>query len=497
MDGTTPMSEKVPVAFYGVHVSASWSLQTVVTGRGMPRSGRVVFDGGREQGFLIRTPLFARWKALVGVLLVGLSSMLVGTTQAMAMEGLVIHDTEITARPSENRFAAEMQVINVSSERVPLPRETQVGDECWVRIPNPIVEPLRSATVELDIDSRCFRDPNASLVLDLDAAEDLTPVIVIRPPSQEQSNWTAAWYGMGIGAALAVAIFGVGIHAHRKAIAPLSSDDQQKDEREYARLKELINLRVGDLGKDGLVWSDLGKQRFHGKYPFFKGSVANLEAGWSLKDSMISNLTFVTAALVTLVTSIDAATAILGTTPKSVFSVMATVSLLAAVIIALATLIPKILPPGVEGQSPLGLTVSVALVVGASTMQSVALGISAASLVSSSSQSLFYAVLAITAVVSLAIFSYGWRSLERWIVNGVPPKLPLIPLGVSKTWRATEDWQRGLIYDQIKTTYKRWLKGEESVSVDYPDWRYVSGFGATSWGDDSLKPLIRARSSLL
>ena len=391
---------------------------------------------------------------------------------ALAFDGLVVNDTSVTAEQQGTSVTAEVTLVNPGREQQPL-SDVTISPACVARPSVKVLEPLQATTVTLVFDGDCFGDPPHSVVVELGDVRRPVPPITVAPPEAARSDWAPAQLGAITGLALFVAVLIWGWRRHAAAISRLDGEELAR-EVEYQQVQQVVDRRIAELGGDKLQWKPLPPPH----YDWWRGSVGNLEAGWSLQGSFVSNLTLSTTALVALVTSVDAATAVLGAEPKAAFRVMATVGLVSAVLIACANLVLKVAGPSLSAVTPFGLTVSTGIAIGAATLQSVTVGAAAAGLVDPSSAVTRIGVWLLTAAVTVALVTYGFKALSGWLVAGPPSGVPTIPLEALVAWKADSDWDGTLVEQRIRTAFQQWLEPDSFPSPHVRHVQSVQELGA-------------------
>ncbi|MBA3021726.1 hypothetical protein [Propionicimonas sp.] len=394
----------------------------------------------------------------LGLLLTGIAA-----GPALGVDGVIVEETTVTATQDGGTITAEVRLTNLGPQRMTLPASQEVKEGCSASVRNRDLELLQTTTASIQFDGSCFSEESPILQVDLDGDQRPIPAITVRSPTGP-SDWAPAETGMWWGIALAVVVLSVGILAKWQADHTMrKSEDARKSA--YADVQTVVNARMVAAGGDALQWRP---QLPVLKYPWFSGSVGNLEAGWSLGASFVSNLTLGSTAVVALVTSVDAATAILGGEPKAAFRVMAVIGLVSAVLIAIANLIVKVLGSKASEVTPIGLIVATAIVVGAATLQTVTVGASAARLVAPPAEIVAspltpaeWFAWAATALFAVALGLYGLTAVWRWIVGGAPTNVPPIPADALAAWSGRAKWQQEIVKQDLQKAFKPWLETDK------------------------------------
>lgn len=230
----------------------------------------------------------------------------------------------------------------------------------------------------------------------------------------------------------------------------------------YRRVQTIVAAYATALHMGELSWKPLKKRTFE-----LDDKVANLEAGWSLSDAWMSNLTALIGAVVAVASSADLLASLLGDNSKPTALVMAIVGLLSAALIALANTIVKLMGKEVAKVTVRGLVVSTAVVAAAVTLQVVGLGVALGdglqSWISGWWTALF--VVAMAAMVALSMRYLHERAVET-LGKGVPESgVPEIPADALESWRAEEVWEEQLIDQRIRTAFGDFLSLESQAKT--------------------------------
>ncbi|WP_375425827.1 hypothetical protein [uncultured Friedmanniella sp.] len=373
---------------------------------------------------------------------------------ATALGSVLIEDTSVTAsRDEKGVITTDLTLVNLSGSDQTLVGEVTTSSGCTATVDDRILEPHQAGTVTLTFPASCFPSPPSALTLDLDGDGDGDgglPVVTVQPPVQA-SDWAPLRWGVVGGVIAAFLVLVAGLVAWLLARHRLSTASDERT-ASYAQTRAIVDSRIAALGKPPLQWKPLPTASYRAT-----SVVANLESGWSFKDSWISNLTLATTAFLALATSADAATALLGEEPKAAFRVMVVAGLLSAIVIALAGTVTKLLGPSSTSVTVLGLGLAAAMVCAAAVMQTVTIGLSAADLVASSSfrRTLAYVIMG---AVMMVVVAFAIRSVWVWTVHGASDGVPAVPAQALTEWRATSSWQRALVDQRIRTAFGPWLE---------------------------------------
>lgn len=377
--------------------------------------------------------------------------------------GLAVEGTEVTAKTAEGRTTADLVVINTGASSSTL-ASTVVPATCVVTPRRSTVAPNQSTKLTLTLEEGCPKD--AAINVDLDGAGPLPPVTV-KPAEAKESDWSTMVQGAWLGVVMAfvVAIWGLG--AFWKAPAPATSAERAAT---YDQVKAVVDSRVAELEgtpqtdppTSSLRWKDLPEAPAY----TLGSTVANLEAGWSFKDSWVSNISVAATAFITLATSADLFTAILGEKPDAALGVMTVSGLVAAVVIGVANTVVKVIGPSTKKVTVLGLLVSTTLVVFAAGLQAATVGFTASDALDG--EGLAPWALALMLLVCIAVVVYGGKTLAEAVSAGRADALPAIPADVLDTWVATDPWERRLVGQRIRQAYAEWLEEGSQSALPAP-----------------------------
>ncbi|MEO5609918.1 MAG: hypothetical protein ABIQ61_00450 [Ornithinibacter sp.] len=400
---------------------------------------------------------------LVAVFLAVLAS---GWGSSARADDLVVDGTTVTATSTDGKTTAEVAVINVGAAAVNLPATSTTPSGCLVSISPTTVPARQSTAVTLTLQPGCPSDK--SVVIDLDGA-GTAPEVIVKPaePTAAASDWTPLWRGAWSGAALALVVALWGLMALKGVPSPNTTTRAEivAAEANYSMVKKIVTARVEELKPPAaLRWKELDEVPLPQRYTW-RSTVANLEAGWSFKDSWVSNLSVATTAFVTLASSADLFTAVLGKEPQVVLGVMTVGGLVAAVVIGLGNTLVKLVGPSTKVVTVGGLLLSSSLVVFGAGLQTVTVGLAASDALGRGS-TVSIAARVLTAAVCAGLVAYGAKTLGEAIRGGVaPPPSPGIPPDALVAWVATKEWEEALVLSRITQTYAPWLKKAPRTNV--------------------------------
>ncbi|WP_108345170.1 hypothetical protein [Nocardioides currus] len=402
---------------------------------------------------------------------------LLATSAAGAERGprVVLDGTTATAeRADDGGSTASVELINTGRARVDLDQDAVEAGACGVELGTTQLLGLRTTTVDLTLDEDCFDDAS-EVEVDLDGAGVLPPA-TISAPAEEESVWTPLAWAAAVGLVVAVGVwsFACETRATVDGAQAAPSDDMIDDrERRYVAVRDLVTSRLAGLRGQVPGWKDCPAPARFG----WTAAVSGLEAGWSFKDSWVSNLTVASTGFIALATSVDAFTALLGEEPKAALRVMTVAGLVSAALIALANTLVKLLGTSTTKVSVAGLVASTCLVVFAATFQVVSVGLGAMSLVSGWADA---AAFLLMLAVGTALVAYAHRTLREMLEKGPADNLPVVPADALDAWKAGTDWEKQLVGQRVRATFAEWLQ-DDPVAVDaYP---LPDGWPTTSPGD--------------
>lgn len=377
--------------------------------------------------------------------------------------GVAVDGTEVTAKTADGKTTADVVVINAGASSSTLVG-TVAPATCVVTPRRSTVAPNQSTKLTLTLEEGCPED--AAVIVDLDGSGPL-PGVTVKPAEAKESDWSTMVQGawLGVVMALAVAIWGLG--AFWKAPAPGTPVERAAT---YEQVKAVVNARMAALEvspstgppTSSLVWKELPEQPGYS----LGSTVANLEAGWSFKDSWVSNISVAATAFITLATSADLFTAILGEKPDAALGVMTVSGLVAAVVIGVANTVVKVIGPSTKKVTVFGLLLSTTLVVFAAGMQAATVGFTASHALDG--EGLAPWALALMLLVCLAVVVYGGKTLAEALAGGRSDALPTVPADALDAWEATDPWERQLVGQRIRQAYAEWLEEGSQSALPAP-----------------------------
>lgn len=377
---------------------------------------------------------------------VALLAAVVGLAPGVSAEVIIVDGSEVTAeRADDGALTAKVSLINPTNADVPLPPPTTEVDGCTVGYAEDELPALAVTSVTLELAPVCLPEDGSipTISVDLDGDAGSSPITVKNP--SEESDWEPLWWAAGI------ALLGTFVMVWRAARARSETEEQLKAKRTAHEVEyDVFKRRVRDWGDDepaiAFTFADLPPAEYG-----FRSPVSKLDAGWSFSESWVSNVTAVTAGVVTIVSSTDAFGAVLGAAPKTLLGVMATAGLVSAVLLGVANATVKLLGKDVSQTTVGGLLLSSALITFAALLQVATITIGAANAVESRGARVVIAV-AGAAVAGVALI-YITRTLNRLIRRGADTKVPVPPSDAHTVWEAKEAWQRELVADRLVQEY--------------------------------------------
>lgn len=409
------------------------------------------------------------WRCAVAALTVGAVAA-VSPAAAFAAGDVLLVTSKVTATETPGAYSADVTVINTGTAVQLAAQQTVVGESsCLVTVEDPALPPHQESTVTVSFQIGCFPGGADSLGassfrLDLDGVGSLPPV-EIASRGQSQTPWYSLWFGLLAGLVLAAVVWLTGRVVHRSTRANLAAESPVDREQAYAKVKHVINMRWRKLGlprSRKLEWKpELPERAYELDDP-----VEGLEAGWSLKDSLLANLTTATAAVVGLLSSSDLLTGLLVDAPTSTLRVTTVAALISAALVALATLLVKLIGPEVDQVTVRGLIISTAVLGLAVGWQVVAVShVVGTSLDLWGSERGLVVSLATLGVLGIAYW-YLKEQLQKTIAAGKPAGgVPAVPEEALDSWRATEEWEKHLVDQRIRTAYQPWLEKDSHTEV--------------------------------
>lgn len=375
---------------------------------------------------------------------VALGFVLLVAPASAADGGLVLDDMSVTARHTDGATTADIHVLNVADATTTLPDgDLSPEPDCTSRITSsPAILPRQRSTVTVLFDAACFPlGQSRNRVIDLDGSGALPAVTVAAPAAA--APWSALIWGATAGLIAAGVVGWWGVRAHRSVVAVWKGQAGAR-QASYLAVQQLIDARLRLRWKPDLPDGDLK-------------TVHNLEAGWSFKDSWVTNLSVGATALVTLVGSADTLTTLIGDAPQAVLGLMALAGLITAFLIAIANMLVRALGPDASTVTVHGLLASTAVVTGAVAFQVVTVAVAADRLMADAVVARLLSGAAAALVLGLLLV-YARRRLKAVLTSGAPDVLPPIPPDALTAWRFASPWEHVIVHDLLIRTYHRWLR---------------------------------------
>ncbi|GAA4401681.1 hypothetical protein GCM10023168_11520 [Fodinibacter luteus] len=292
-----------------------------------------------------------------------------------------------------------------------------------------------------------------AVTLSPSADAGVLPATVVSPPQDEPSNWAPLWWGIFVGLLLAVTVALRGWTEREGAeSAERHPTAQAKRNAAYRDVQQIVGARMRGLVAEELPWKPALEPPVYG----LRSVVGNLEAGWSFKDSWVSNITVASTALVALLGSADALTAVLGEEPEAALGVMTVAGLVSAALVGIANTVLKLVGERVTDVTVGGLILSTGIVVFAAGLQVWTVAVAAMDSVGWGAAGVGTLLLAL--VVTAALGAYGFRSLGEAVRRGVSTSLPAVPETALTDWAAPQGWQRMIVAARIRAEYADWLE---------------------------------------
>jgi hypothetical protein len=375
-------------------------------------------------------------------------------------------DQKVTAEKGDDgAITATIKVINTGPDAVTLsPVVVPAVARCHLTPEPTAAGPSQVTSVTVTIPQECLPEVAAStstpssIAVDLDgvAARQTLPTTVVTLPADEPSSWAPLWWGLVIAVFMAVPVGLWGLTEHQAAeAAAMARKGRSKRRKAYLAVQAIVDTRVKALGLGDLNWTKL-------KAPVYTltSPIGNLEAGWSFKDSWVANLTVASTALIALLTSTDALTAVLGEKPAAALGVMTVAGLVSAAIVGVANTVVKLVGTSVSVVTVGGLILSTALVVLAAGFQVATVGLAVAG--AAGHWPLALAALLLALLVGAVLEVYAFRVLGQAVRGGFADQLPVVPADALSAWAASEEWEKHLVKAQIRIAYEEWLQPDRS-----------------------------------
>jgi hypothetical protein len=421
-----------------------------------------------------------------------LATLLLGAVGAPLATADTVVDRTVTASAGDDgTVTASIQVINTGPDAVSLrPVVVPARAGCLPTAEPGSVAAAQVSTIEVTLPDGCFdeQEPKA-LALDLDGvARASMPATVVEPPADEPTQWWPLWWGLFAGVLMAVGVGLWGWTQREDTEAEESADGSAAEaagrEQAYAAVRAIVDARVAALSAPGLTW----KQPLPPRDLSLGAELTQLEAGWSFKDSWVANITVASTALIALLSSADALTAVLGEKPAAALGVMTVTGLVSAAVIGIANTVAKLLGASVAAVTVGGLIASTALVVLGAGLQVATAGLAVAG--AAGSWPLGAGAIVLALVVAAVLVLYACRSLGEAIRSGPASALPSVPDDAVTAWAAEADWERLVVAASIHARYTRWLDAPAGLTA-------TSGVpGLEAWSPAAVPPPPRRRSLL-
>ena len=418
-----------------------------------------------------------------GIVALGFAALVL-TGLPVASADVVVDTKDVTATSEDGTVSAKFTVINTGRKAVDV-TPTVEPTACSITPTTSRLGPRSTSVVKVTL-TDCFTDTRSMVKVDLDGSGAAAPVSVSAP--DKESDWAPLGWGLFAGLLLAGTVGLRGWTEHRdaqeEATAPPGTGTGPSRGQKYLAVQAIVGERMQALPDTALEWKDLGPPAYGLDAP-----IGNLEAGWSFKDSWVSNVTVASTAFIALLTSTEALTAVLGEEPSAALAVMTVAGLASAALIGVANTVVKLFGASVSEVTVGGLILSTAIVVFAAGFQVVTVGVSVAGVVDSTA--LVLGAAAMTAVVALALVAYAFRSLGQTVRTGFADDLPEVPATALSDWAATEPWEARVVAAGIRARYAKWLvlDLQRHIAFAVP--------GEDEWTAVSLPPAPERRRSLL
>lgn len=283
-------------------------------------------------------------------------------------------------------------------------------------------------------------------------ADDLvegTRATAVTAAAAPEADTSALTVGVGYGALAALLLSLTGLAARQNAIEAIPGRQRTRDAA-FESVKGVVDARMSALVPTPLSWAPLTPPSLG-----WRSEVANLEAGWSFKDSWVSNLTVVSAAVLALASSGDAFSALLGDEAGSTTATVVLASLLTAVLVAVAGALVVLLGGQDSTVTVFGLVASTALVVFAAAFQ---IGTAGAAAVGALGPGAAEVLTIVGAMVAGGVTTaYACVTLWRVITAAVDDGVPTVPEDAPGAWHATLAWEQQIIAGRIRGLYAPWL----------------------------------------
>lgn len=420
-----------------------------------------------------------------GIVSLGFVALAAAGVQVAAADTVV--DQKATAEKGDDGVVtASIEVINTGPDAVPLrPVVVPAKPTCHLTPDPTTVGAGQVTTVTVTIPKGCF-DDSTPMAVDLDgvAKSQTMPATVVAPPMDHPTDWAPLWWGLLVGALMAGTVGLRGWTEHEEAQQEaMTPEGIAGRERAYLEVRKIVKVRTDGLSLPELPWKPLPPPTYS-----LTSELGNLEAGWSFKDSWVANLTVASTALIALLTSADALTAVLGEEPAAALGVMTVAGLVSAVLVGVANTVVKLVGKSVEVVTVGGLIASTSLVVLAAGFQVVTVGLAAAS--AAGHWPLAAAALLLALLVAAVLEVYAFRRLGETVREGLTDGLPVVPADAVAAWAARRPWERSVVEGQMRATYAEWLEGDPLLDT-------AEGAPSMAAWTPVARPVAARRRSLL
>lgn len=417
---------------------------------------------------------------LLKVFVAGALMVAVLAWPATAVTDVVVLTTDVTAQADGSVITAKVEMINNTKDPQTLGWPIPKAANCSVAAKDRTLDPLVKTTVTLTLDAACFEGQPGTSPKNVEVSFDGVPSVTVKPVEEPVFPLVPLLGCLLIAAAVAIAggiYAATGIFAGVKVLKEPGKDEVAQADA----VKRIVKLRWESLGwVDELVWRRQPEWSYE-----WDSTVRNLEAGFSLKDSWLANLTVLTS-VVSIATSTDFLKVAFGVVPRNELAMMTMAGLISGLLVAAANTLVKVIGKSANEVTVKGLVVSSAVLYGAVVFQILSLVVA---LYRASESDLLHFVVVMVGITAFWLSSwYLMESLENALTKGAPPgnKFPEVPATVLKTWQANEDWEREVVARRIRIYFKDYLCEESraDAAVDDRTWPIWSPWATTSPGDD-------------
>lgn len=329
---------------------------------------------------------------------------------------------------------AKVEVANLEEGALAVTATAPDREGCVVDVDDEPIPASRSAAITLRLSSGCPTDEGIDVALTLAAGTTsrLVPLVLDPVESSSSVDWWILVVALGSAALIACSL-------------PLLAQEDLKNLRDHQDDDDVVEKRRAahriTQARRSLTLSALG---LPSGAPGSSGSPAappaigwsstlgGLGTGWSLKESWVSNVTALAAALAAVAGGTDLLKGVLGEEPKSALSLIAVAGLLSALLVSMAPLVVKAVGDDV-GTATVGGAVSAgAIVVTASFVQVIAVTIQTTLLV----DGVLWQILLVGGgvLVGLVIWIYAARSISQLLSVGLAESPPELPVELEAAW---------------------------------------------------------------